>query len=117
MTDQPLLIALVAVQFIVHALGWSMAAHINARWRNAEGQFAAFWLLLAIGLLMYVPAWASGSAPRNVGDVLIVVAVAAQHRGMTLYWNRRPPDVAYLALVALTCAAIALSFVLASGHG
>ena len=75
MTDQPLLIALVAVQFIVHALGWSMTAHFNARWRDADGQFAAFWLLLAIGLLLYVPAWPSGSAPRNIGDVLIVVAV------------------------------------------
>jgi diguanylate cyclase (GGDEF)-like protein len=117
MTDQPLLIALVAVQFVVHALGWSMTAHVNARWRDTEGQFAAFWLLLAIGLLLYVPAWPSGSAPRNIGDILIVVAIAAQHRGMALYWNRRPPDRAYLALAAFMIAAIAISFALASGHG
>ncbi|MEO8059848.1 MAG: GGDEF domain-containing protein [Burkholderiales bacterium] len=117
MTDQPLLIALVAVQFVVHALGWSMAAHVTGRWRDAEGQFAGFWLLLAIGLLLYVPAWASGSAPRNVGNVLIVVALAAQHRGMTLYWGRRPPDRAYLALAAMTFAATAVSLTQASGHG
>ena len=36
MTDQPLLIALVAVQFMVHALGWAMAAHLARSWRFAE---------------------------------------------------------------------------------
>jgi diguanylate cyclase (GGDEF)-like protein len=116
MTDQPLLIALVAVQFVVHALGWSMAAHINARWRHVEGQFAAFWLALALGLLLYVPAWASGSAPRNLGDVLIVVALAAQHRGMTLYWGHRPPDRAYLALAVLAFAPVAAHLALAGGQ-
>ncbi len=94
-----------------------MAAHVTGRWRDAEGQFAAFWLLLAIGLLLYVPAWASGSAPRNVGNVLIVVALAAQHRGTTLYWGRRPPDRAYFALAAFTAAATAISLTQASGHG
>jgi diguanylate cyclase (GGDEF)-like protein len=117
MTDQPLLIALVAVQFVVHALGWSMAAHVTGRWRDSEGQFAAFWLLLAAGLLLYVPAWPSGSAPRNVGNVLVVVALAAQHRGMTLYWGRRPPDRAYLALAACTFAVTMMSLTQAGGHG
>jgi len=117
MSEQPLLIALVAVQFLVHALGWSMAAHISGRWRDAEGQFAAFWLLLATGLLLYVPAWASGSAPRNLGNVLIVVALAAQHRGMSLYWERRPPDLAYIALAVLTFAATVISLTQADGHG
>ncbi|MEY4564276.1 MAG: putative domain and rane protein [Pseudomonadota bacterium] len=117
MTDQPLLIALVAVQFVVHALGWSMAAHVTGRWHDAEGQFAGFWLLLAAGLLLYVPAWASGSAPRNLGNVLIVVALAAQHRGMSLYWGRRPLDRAYFALSAITFALTAISLTLASGHG
>ncbi len=117
MTAQPLLIALVAVQFVVHALGWSMAAHVTGRWRDAEGQFVAAWLLLAIGLLLYVPAWASGSAPRNVGNVLVVIALAAQHRGMSLYWGRQPPDRVYLALAALTLVATVVSLALPTGHG
>lgn len=117
MTIQPLLIALVAVQFVVHALGWSMAARVMGRWRDAEGQFAACWLLLASGLLMYVPALASGSALRNTGNVLVVVALAAQHRGMALYWGRRPPDRAYLALAALIFAVTMVSLTQSSGHG
>jgi len=117
MTEQPLLIALVAVQFIVHALAWSMTAHVTGRWRDAEGQFAAFWLLLAIGLLLYVPAWPSGSAPRNLANVLIVIAIAAQHRGMALYWGRRPADRAYLVIAAVTGATTAISLTQASGHG
>ena len=50
--DQPMLIALVAVQFFVHALGWTMAARLFHGWRAAEGQFAAYWLMLALGLLL-----------------------------------------------------------------
>ena len=55
MTDQPLLIALVAVQFMVHALGWAMAADLTRSWRFAEGRFAAYWLVLATGLMLYLP--------------------------------------------------------------
>ena len=117
MSNQPLLIALVAVQFVVHALGWAMAAHLTGRWRDAEGQFAAFWLLLAIGLMLYVPAWPSGSLPRNVGDVLIVAAIAVQHRGMALYWGQRPSDRGYLALLACTALTLAFSLTLVNGHG
>ena len=71
MTEQTLLIALVAAQFYVHALGWSMAALASGRWRDTEGQFAAFWLVLAIGLLLYVQSRAPGGTPRNVSSVLI----------------------------------------------
>jgi len=117
MSDQPLLIALVAVQFVVHALGWTMTAHITQRWRDAEGQFAAFWLLLASGLLLFVPAWASGSFPRNLADLLIIAAIAIQHRGMTLYWGEPPRDRAYLALLAFALLTLALSLTLANGHG
>src|SRR3954449_8298786 len=102
MGDQPMLIALVAVQFIVHALGWTMVARLTRRWHDAEGHFAVFWLLLAIGLMLYVPAWPSGSAPRNLGDVLIVAAGAVQHRGMARYWGRRPSDRGFLLVLALT---------------
>jgi len=117
MSDQPLLIALVAVQFFVHALGWSMAARLTRRWRAAEGHFAVFWLLLAAGLMLYVPPWPAGSAPRNVGDLLIVAAIAVQHRGMALYWGRRPSDRGYLALLAFTIAILAISLTQANGHG
>ena len=117
MGDQPLLIALVAVQFIVHSLGWTMVARLTQRWRDTEGHFAVFWLLLAGGLMLYVPAWPSGSAPRNLGDVLIVAASAVQHRGMALYWGRRPSDRGYLVLLALTTLTVMLSLTLPSGHG
>ena len=117
MSDQPLLIALVAVQFIVQALGWTMAAQLTGRWRDAEGQFAAFWLLLAVGLMLFVPAWPSGSLPRNLADLLIVAAVAGQHRGMALYWGQRPNDRAYLALLALSVLTIMFSLTMTHGHG
>ena len=47
MTAQPLLIALVSVQFLVHALVWAMTARMARRWREAEGHFALFWFMLA----------------------------------------------------------------------
>ena len=84
MTEQPLLIALVAVQFLVHALGWTMASYLTRRWRFAEGHFAAYWLFLAAGLMLYVPPWPSGSFPRNLGAMPIMAALALPHRGMTL---------------------------------
>ena len=70
MGDQPLLIALAATQFLVHALGWAMVAGLTRRWRDAEGHFAVFWLMLAAGLLLFVPAWQSGSPMRNLADLL-----------------------------------------------
>lgn len=117
MRDQPLLIALVAVQFFVHALGWSMTAKLSRRWPAAEGHFAAFWLLLAAGLMLYVPPWASGSLPRNLADVLIVASIAVQHRGMALYWNHRPNPHAYLALLTFTILALVISLSQQNGHG
>jgi diguanylate cyclase (GGDEF)-like protein len=117
MNDQPLLIALAAVQFFVHALGWMMAARLTQRWRDAEGQFAVFWLLLSMGLMLYVPPWAAGSAPRNLGDLMIVCALVFQHRGMALYWAQRPADRGYIALLAFTVSVLALSLTQQSGHG
>ncbi len=117
MGDQPLLIALVAVQFMVHALGWAMAAQLTRRRRDAEGHFAAFWLLLAVGMMLYVPAWGSGSAPRNLGDLMIVAASTLQHRGMALYWGRRPNDRGYVLWMAFVAAMLALSLTQANGHG
>ena len=55
MTAQPLLIALVSVQFLVHALVWAMTARMARRWREAEGHFALFWFMLATGLMLFVP--------------------------------------------------------------
>ena len=78
MTAQPLLIALVSVQFLVHALVWAMTARMARRWREAEGHFALFWFMLAAGLMLFVPPWDSGSAPRNLADLLIIAASAGE---------------------------------------
>jgi diguanylate cyclase (GGDEF)-like protein len=117
MSDQPLLIALVAVQFFVHSLGWAMAAHLTRRWAAAEGHFATFWLLLAAGLMLYVPQWPAGSAPRNIADLAIIGAIALQHRGMAMHWGQRPADRGYLAILALALLTIFVSLPLERGHG
>ena len=117
MADQPLLIALAAVQFFVHAAGWAMAANLTQHWRGSEGQFAVFWLLLSMGLLLYVPAWPSGSLPRNLGDVLIIAANVIQHRGMARYWGRKTSLVGEIALLVVTVAAVLLSLFVQNGHG
>lgn len=117
MREQPLLIALVAVQFLVHALGWGMTAKLTQRWRAPEGHFATFWILLASGLMLFVPPWASGSWPRNLADLMIVAAICVQHRGMSLYWGQRPADRGHLALLAACVLALAASFSMAQGHG
>ena len=100
MTDQPLVIVLVFVQFFVHALGWAMASNLTGRWNCSEGHFAACRLLLAVGLMLYVPAWPAGSFPRNARGMLVVAAMVIQHRGMALYWGQRPSDREYAALLA-----------------
>lgn len=117
MGDQPLLIALVAIQFLVHALGWGMAARLTGRVRAAEGHFAIFWLLIALGLTLYVPPWPSGSAPRNVGDLMIVAAMAVQHRGMSVYWGQRPADRGHAMLLVLAAVVVGLSLFASNGHG
>ena len=106
-----------AVQFSVHALGWAMAAALSRGWQQAEGQFAAFWLLVALGLMLYVPAWASGSAPRNLANVLLVAAAMLQHRGMVLHWAGKPPDGRYAAGLVAAGVTVLLSLAWERGHG
>lgn len=117
MTAQPLLIALVSVQFLVHALVWAMTARMARRWREAEGHFALFWLLLAAGLMLFVPPWASGSAPRNLADLLIIAAAMCEHRALALHWGRRPALTPYALGLAAAAAVVAASFLLDNGHG
>jgi diguanylate cyclase (GGDEF)-like protein len=117
LTAQTLLIALVAVQFFVHALIWAMTARLARRWRAVEGHFALFWGLLAAGLALFVPPLESGSAPRNLADLLIVGASVIEHRGLTLHWGRTPRTRAYAAMMLAATAALAASFLLANGHG
>jgi diguanylate cyclase (GGDEF)-like protein len=117
MGNQPLLIALVATQFLVHALGWSMAAQLTRRWKATEGLFVAVWLLGAAGLMLYVPALPSGSWPRNLGNVLLIASIAVQHWGMALYWGQRPAVRLYAAVLVLAMVVNVLSFPLAYGHG
>ncbi len=114
--DQPLLITLVAVQFAVHALGWSMAAALSGGWRAAEGQFAAFWLLLALGLMLYLPGWPSGSPPRNAAHVLLVCAAMVQHRALVLHWGGKPRDGHYLGGVLVAGLLMLFSLALEHGH-
>ena len=117
MGNQPLLIALVATQFFVHALGWAMAAQITRRWKATEGLFVAVWLLGAAGLMLYVPALPSGSWPRNLGNVLIIASIAVQHWGMALYWGQRPAVRFYAAVLVLASVVNVASFSFANGHG
>jgi diguanylate cyclase (GGDEF)-like protein len=117
LTAQPLLIALVAVQFFIHALIWAMTARMARHWRAVEGHFALFWLLLAMGLALFVPPWASGSAPRNLADLLIIAASMFEHRGLALHWGRRLPWRRYAMGLAAAAAVIAASFALDNGHG
>jgi len=117
LTAQPLLIALVSVQFFVHALIWAMTARMARRWQAAEGHFALFWLLLALGLALFVPPWASGSAPRNLADLLIIAASMFEHRGLALHWGRRLPLMPYALGLAVAAGVIAASFLMDNGHG
>ena len=117
MSEQPLLIALVAVQFLIHALGWAMVARLTGRWRAAEGHFALFWLLLAAGLMMYVPHLPAGSPPRNLGDLMIITSSALQYRGMALYWGQRTRNSTYLIVLTAAACVLWLSFSQANGHG
>ena len=117
MSAQPLLIALVSVQFLVHALVWAMAARMARRWREAEGHFALFWFFLATGLMLFVPPWASGSAPRNLADLLIIAASMFEHRALALHWGRRLSWRPYAVGMATAVAVIAGSFLLDNGHG
>jgi diguanylate cyclase (GGDEF)-like protein len=115
--DQPLLLALVAVQFFVHAAGWTMAAQLFKGWRAPQGQFAAAWLALSAGLLLYVPPLASGHALRNLGDLLIVGSAVMQHRGMALHWRQAPPDLAAGGLLGATAVVVLASLGQPDGHG
>jgi diguanylate cyclase (GGDEF)-like protein len=115
--DQPLMLALVAVQFFVHAAGWTMTARLFKGWRAPEGQFAAAWLALSAGLLLYVPPLASGHALRNLGDLLIVGSAVMQHRGMALHWRQAPPDRTAAALLGVTALVVLASLDQPGGHG
>jgi diguanylate cyclase (GGDEF)-like protein len=117
LTAQPLLIALVSVQFFVHALIWAMTARMTRRWRAAEGHFALFWFFFAAGLMLFVPPWPSGSAPRNLADLLIIAAAMFEHRGLALHWGRRLPLQPYAAGLVAAAAVIAASFLMDNGHG
>jgi len=101
----------------VHALIWAMTARMARRWRASEGHFALFWFFFAAGLMLFVPRWPSGSAPRNLADLLIIAAAMFEHRGLALHWGRRLPLQRYAAGLAVAAAIIAASFLMDNGHG
>jgi diguanylate cyclase (GGDEF)-like protein len=111
------MLALVAAQFLVHGVGWSMTARLFKGWRAPAGQFAAAWLALSAGLLLYVPPLASGHVLRNLGDLLIVGSAVLQHRGMALHWRQAPPDRAGAGLLGATAAVVLASLYQPGGHG
>jgi diguanylate cyclase (GGDEF)-like protein len=116
-TDQPLLIALVAVQFFVHALGWAMSSRLFGGWQAPEGHFAGFWLALGLGLMLYVPPWPSGHMLRNLGDLLIIGSGALQHRGLAMFWGQPARDRLYAAVLVLSALVVAFSLGQPNGHG
>ncbi|MFT3811962.1 MAG: GGDEF domain-containing protein [Acidovorax sp.] len=116
MTTQALL-AIVAVQFFIHALGWTMTARLARRWRSAEGYLALFWFLLALGLALLVPPWDGGGALPGLAGLLLVAAAMAEHRALALHWGRPTRLQSYAAGLALAAALIAASFAVRNGLG
>ena len=114
--DQPMMVALMAAQFTVHAVGWGMTARLFRNWRGPQGQFALSWAALALGLFLYVPALHSGHPFRNLADLLVVAALVWQHRGLVLHWGERPPDRFYKLLLAAVVLLEMLSHAISRGH-
>jgi diguanylate cyclase (GGDEF)-like protein len=111
-----MLLALTAAQFLVHAIGWTMAARLFRRPRGPEGHFALFWFALAAALAVYLLPFQPGHPVRAVADWLMLAACFAVHRGMLLYFGRRPRDAWYAAGLVLLALAVALSLVFDSGY-
>lgn len=99
------MVALVAAQFGVHALGWSMAARMFRDWSGPEGQFALCWLVGAAGLMLYVPPLPPGHGLRGLGNLMAIAGTLLLYRGLARYWGERPADRAALGLLAFVAAA------------
>lgn len=109
-TAVPMLLALTAAQFLVHAVGWTMAAFLFRRPSGPEGHFALFWSKMALALAVYV-GFDSGHPLRTFADGLVLAALLVVHRGMLLHYRAALPDRFYAA------AALALAAVLVASHG
>ncbi len=111
-----MLLALTAAQFLVHAIGWTMAARLFRRPRGPEGHFALFWFGLAAALAAYLLPFAAAHPLRAVADWLILAACLVVHRGMLLYFGRRPHDAWYAVGLVLLALAVALWLVFDGGY-
>jgi diguanylate cyclase (GGDEF)-like protein len=115
MSGMGLLLAIMTLQFGVHALGWGMTAAMLQRWRGPEVHFAAFWLTAALGLGAVLLDADPRSLARQFASALLVISVLIVHRGLLRFFRRAPPDVLYLALGLATLAVIAGCALLADG--
>ncbi|MBI3368884.1 MAG: GGDEF domain-containing protein [Burkholderiales bacterium] len=101
-------LAVMVLQFGVHAAGWTLAAGLQRRYRGPELHFALFWAGLAAGLALYL--LPLGSPWRAFGDSLYVMALVVVHRGLRCFHRLPLPDRHYLLLCLLVlgvqCAAV-----------
>jgi diguanylate cyclase (GGDEF)-like protein len=75
---------------------------MQRRGLGVEAHFSLFWLAITLGLLPSAGAWMSGSAWRPAGDLMLVLAPVAVHRGLLTFYRQTTPDVVYLGLMLLT---------------
>ena len=102
-----LLTALMAAQFLVHAVGWAMAAAMQRQPRGPEGHFAAFWAAIALALGLYLVA--RQPVLHLLGDALVVLATLLVHRGVLRFYRQPLPDRRYLAAALVAAAALVFS--------
>ncbi len=109
MSDSAAILWLVALQQIVLALGWLVAARLLPLLRAAASHWAAYGLLSASSLLLYAtaPIWPEPS--RVAGNLAIVASMLMLQRGLRLFIGRPPRD-----LSALTAWFVAAAVCLAS---
>lgn len=91
-SEVPMLLALTAAQFLVHAIGWTMAARLFRRPAGPEGHFAIFWYGGALAMAVYLLPLAPGHPVRAVADAAVLLACLVLHRGVLLFFGRAPVD-------------------------
>jgi diguanylate cyclase (GGDEF)-like protein len=101
----PMLLALTAAQFLVHALGWTIAARLFRRPAGPEGHFAVFWYAGALAMGVYLLPLAPGHPARALADGAVLLACLVLQRGVLLFFGRPPAHRRVLtAAVALLAA-------------
>jgi len=112
----PMLLALTAAQFGVHAIGWTMAARLFRRPGGPEGHFALFWIAAALAMGVYLLPLAPAHPVRALADTAVLLACVVLHRGVLLFFGRTPPDRAYLVAGAVAVGAVLVGLTLLAGQ-